>query len=187
MSTLVSHLPEIQDIVMRYGIRTLIETGVGEPKGFASGGLAVAELLGLRGLSCDIDEGSVEAARTRFPEAVVYHGTSTAFLEKMLPLAHGPCFVWLDAHFPGDASVPMWPVWDDLALLRGYERHVIWCDDMQHVRDPENPACKGQRVGVDGWPSDTAHTIAEYKACLADTHVAAIVGTVLRFTPKDRD
>ena len=181
----MSSFREIADLLPYYNIRNLAETGVGTD--ILNGGLAVAEFLSLRAYSCDVVEARCEAAAKRFPSAMIVNAPSTLFIERWGPMIHGPTFWWLDAHL-GDEE-PIWPLWDDLQLLKGRERDIIWCDDIQHIADPLNPACKGQRVGytrADGseWPGDTQHTLAEYIACLSETHDAVVDSTVLKFRPK---
>jgi hypothetical protein len=185
MSTFISRFEEVAELVPYYNLRNLVETGIGTE--LDKGGLAVAELLSLRAYSCDIVPARWNAARARYADAILGLMRSTDFLEQMGPRIHGPTFWWLDAHL-GDEE-PIWPLWDDLQLLKGRERDIIWCDDIQHIADPLNPACKGQRVGytrADGseWPGDTQHTLAEYIACLSETHDAVVDSTVLKFRPK---
>jgi hypothetical protein len=185
VSTLLSAFREIADMVPYYNIRNLAETGIGTD--LANGGLAVAELLSLHAWSCDVVEERCLAASERFQSARIVYETSTEFIRLWGPTIHGPTFWYLDAHLSDDG--PIWPLWDELQLLKGRDRDIIWCDDIQHIADPLNPACKGQRVGytrADGseWPGDTKHTLAEYIACLSETHDAVVDSTVLKFRPK---
>jgi hypothetical protein len=191
MSDLRDFRIDLTAVVRRFGILNLVETGCGVD----SSGLFVAEKFGLRGWSCDVDEECVAAARQKYDGVVngvcASRMGSVEFLQSIVhgPAFLGPTFFWLDAHFPGNSSDgPMWPLWDELQVLRGRCGDVIWCDDMQHVLG-ENPARGTQRVGIDlpdggEWPGDSRHTIAEYMQCFAETHLAEIVDTVLRFTPR---
>lgn len=188
MSDLTDFLPEIKSLQKRFGFGYLVETGTGKN----SHGLRVADAMGLSAYSCDVSEACVENASTMYPEAIVVQMESTAFLRNVCKQSmRESVFFWLDAHF-SDSGVYLWPLFAELETLRDNRdcsRDVIWCDDMQHVADPLNPI-RDQRVGFDlpdgtVWPGDTTHPIVEYVSPFLDTHTALIVGTVLRFTPKE--
>jgi hypothetical protein len=185
MSDLTDYLSELEELVWRHNIVNLVETGIGTD--YDRGGLAMAQRLGLLAFSCDVDPACCRVAGSRFPSAIIGEMESTHFLREIVPRLAGPTFAWLDAHL-SDAGAPLWPLYDDLQVFRERTHDVIWCDDMQHIVDPANPI-KDQRVGYDRpdgttWPGDTEHTLAEYIVCLESTHLAEVVGTVLRFTPK---
>lgn len=190
MSDLIrEHIRELEEIIPRYGIKNIVETGTGED----SSGMKVAVRFRLTGFSCDIFPEYVNRARAMYPLYDIFEGTSLDFLTEVTHWVDGPTLFWMDAHFPQEdpsPKVPMWPLYEELTLLRSIRdcsRDVIWCDDMQHVLDPENPI-HDQAVGIDilggRWPGDSAHMLAEYRELFQATHDAAIVGTVLQFVPK---
>lgn len=188
MSTLMDHFAEIAEMLPYYRFRNLVETGIGTD--LLRGGLAIAQLLELQAYSCDNIPERWTHARQVYPKAILGLMESVDFLRDVTPRIHGPTFFFLDAHL-GTAG-DLWPLYDELktiSTVRDCSYDVVWCDDVQHIADPANPACKGQRVGytrADGtiWPGDTEHTLAEYIACLETTHDAVVDSTVLKFSPK---
>lgn len=185
----VDHLEIVREIILARNIRTIVETGTG-PR---SSGLQTAARYGLAGYSCDVYLPCVEHARSIFPDAVIYHSESLAFLDEVLPQIEGPTFFWLDGHCPTDPDdLPGldFPPYEEIEhikrLKRGYEQDVLWLDDIPMVTDPANPVATPWDVMLAGrrWTGASEHTWAQYMEVLADTHTAQIVGPVLRFEPK---
>lgn len=182
---------ELANLVATRKIRTLVESGTGP----ASSGMEAAKRLGLHGYTCDVYEPCVVRAFQLYPEFDIYHADSLGMLRDCLPKISGPTFFWLDGHCPTDpacAPGPVFPLYDELLLIkeqkRGYERDVLWLDDVSMIADPANPTALEWDVflGATGehWYGEKAHSWDDYLAVFADTHDAEVVGSVLRLTPK---
>ena len=111
----------LQELVKRYGIVNLVETGTGP----SSSGLEAAKRLGLRGYSCDVFRPCVERAAHMYPGSLCFHGESLGFFAHILPTLVGPTFFWLDAHTDEEC-----PVMREIAAInRSPLPHVILVDD----------------------------------------------------------
>ena len=128
--------------VHEYGIRNLVETGTGP----SSSGMEAARSLGLRGYSCDVFGPCVERAREVYPDFTIGHANSLDFFRDILSGIEGPTFFWLDGHCPTDsACLPgdIFPPYEEMLLIKqlkkGYERDVLWLDDMAMVTTSDNP------------------------------------------------
>ena len=181
---------DVMKVVRRFRLKNLVETGTGPH----SSGLEVAANLGLHGYSCDIDPKYCSAARKTHPNFEIYNSDSLTFLANVLPRIAEPTFIWCDAHFANEklnTKLPPWPLYEELKIIRksrDSNRHVIWCDDMQHVLG-DNPI-KDEVVGIDRheenggrWRGDE-RSIQEYVAPFLDSHLCYIEGTILKMEPR---
>ena len=181
----------LKDLVAKYGIVNLVETGTGP----SSSGMEAAARLGLRGYSCDVFWPCVEDERARHPQFTIYHGGSADFFRIILPELEGPTFFWLDGHCPTDqACIPagIFPIYEELTLIRelkrGYERDVVWLDDIAMVDVPDNPLAVHWDVSLAGvrWQGQTDRPFSEYLAVLGETHDWSVdrESCTLRLEPK---
>lgn len=185
---------EVANEVAQRGLRVLVETGTGP----VSSGCDVAKRLGLHAHSCDVYEPCVTRAAQLYPEFDVYYGDSEKMLREILPRITAPTFFWLDGHCPTDPSClpgTIFPAYEELRLIRdlkpGYERDVIWVDDVSMITAEDNPVRAAWDVrlnvpalGDENWHGAGEHTWAEYLAVFADTHDARVDEAVLKLTPK---
>ena len=181
----------LTQLVDRYGIKNLVETGTGPE----SSGLQVADRLGLRGYSCDVYQPCVDAARKRFPDAYLCHGESLGFFSEILPGLEGPTFFWLDGHCPTDLEDlpgPVFPPFEEVQLIKslkqGYESDILWLDDIPMVDVEGNPVRASWDVylGAIGtnWHGAKEHSWQEYMDILKDTHNAFVTDSILRYEPR---
>jgi len=135
----------IGELKSKYNINNFVETGV-----YLGASVEIAYNSGFTSVySCDIDNGHVSNARSKFPHANIFSGDSITFLKELLPSLNGATLFWLDAHFPEFYNFayedPTWkmPLFTELQLIKetkvGYQHDVIMCDDMRVMRHPNNP------------------------------------------------
>lgn len=177
-------------LVKRYGIVNLVETGTGP----ASSGMEAAARLGLQGYSCDVFGPCVERAAQIYPQFTIGHCNSEDFFRAILPRLEGPTFFWLDGHCPTDsACLPgaIWPPFEEMLLIKelkkGYERDVMWLDDIAFVVDPANPWAAKWDVDLRGerWFGDNRKW-SDYLAVFADSHdYTQEFDCILQLTPKE--
>ncbi len=197
MSTAIQPLLEprlfipLANLVTRYGLVNLVETGTGP----ASSGMEAASRLGLHGYTCDVYEPCVLRVASLYPQFDAYHGNSLSMFNEILPKLEGPTFFWLDGHCPTDQTcVPggIFPPFDEMQLIRklkrGFERDVLWLDDIAMIIDPANPVAVSWDVDLRGerWYGENEHKWSEYLAVMADTHDAFIDTQegILKLTPR---
>lgn len=119
-----------------------VETGI-----LDGDGIAVALHYGFdRVYSCDIDPGSLEKAKRRFPQnnVLLTLGDSRDFIRQMSAAISEPAVFWLDAHFPDHAAgdVGEFPLPEELQTLSRRPqvgKDVIICDDMRCIPGDDNP------------------------------------------------
>ena len=176
--------PTVKALVEKYGIKSLVETGVGS----VSSGLVAADALGIQGYGCDIFLPRVEWARARHPNAKVTHDESLHYLRTLLPTIAGPVFFWLDAHFPDMQNFagekvdgPAWPLYQEVEVIRelcpDLSRSVVWCDDLQVITGAEDHLYAQ-------YPQIYDHKPQEYGDPLAATHDFSITEYVMRLEPR---
>lgn len=188
MSDLVhEHGPAVGEAVARYGLKALIETGLGDNPS----GLRAAKAYSLQYHGCDVDPARVANARALDPAGKIEHLESLTYLRQVIPTIDVPVFIWLDAHcaYPAlpESQAPLWPMFEELEIIRDLIKveSVIWIDDIHHNLDPENPAKNYDHQDIPwlNWPGDTRHTMGELYDVLKNTHSHEIVLSTLRFTP----
>lgn len=186
----VADIPEIGPLVAHYGLVNLVETGTGPE----SSALAAAQKNGLCGYSCDVFDRCVSHARETYPAFRVEHKNSVDFLAELLPDLDGPTLFWLDGHLPTSSlCIPggIFPLYEELWLIRtlkhGFEKDVIWCDDVPYITALDNPI-RAHTVNLElpsgFWHGEKAHAWGEYLAIFADTHEVRLVESVLEFIPR---
>jgi hypothetical protein len=185
---------EVANIVAKRGLSVLVETGTGPE----SSGMQVAKRLAMHGYTCDVYEPAAVAASERWPEFDVYHADSATMLKEVLPKIGKPTFFWLDGHCPTDPDcLPggIFPVMDEFLLIKslkaGYERDVIWVDDIPMITSEDNPHRSEWDVylnapGAGRWHGENRYSWAEYLAVFADTHVYRVDESILKLTPKEK-
>lgn len=180
----------LRESIERYEIVNIVETGTGP----SSSGMEAAKRLGLNGYSCDVYAPCVQRAVGLYPTFRIEHSNSIDFLKAILPMLSGGTFFWLDGHCPTDeACIPggVFPLYDEMLLVRqlkkGYERDVIWIDDIPMIIDPANPhawkSAEGLLAGKP-WHGERDHTWEQYLEVFDATHERSIKDLVLRLTPK---
>jgi len=122
-----------------YGCNVYVETGTGRCVTLSKAIPHFAKCY-----SVDMDDTMVQAARDRYPSAVIAHSLSVEALESWLKNDLQPedrVLFFLDAHFPGadfhgaqhDVSVPnAVPLEEELRLIHRYRpncKDLIICDD----------------------------------------------------------
>jgi hypothetical protein len=179
----------LQELVKRYGIVNLVETGTGP----SSSGLEAAKRLGLRGYSCDVFRPCVERAAHMYPGSLCFHGESLGFFAHILPTLVGPTFFWLDGHCPTDQAClpgPIFPPYEEMLMIRslkrGYEHDVLWIDDIAMIDVPDNPTASRWDVDLAGirWQGAKEHSWEDYLSLMAGTHDYEVNDCMLRLTPK---
>lgn len=182
---------QVANLVTKYGIKNLVETGTGPN----SSGMETAKRLGLHGYTCDVLEQNAVKAATQFADFDVYYGDSVSALKDCLPKLVGPTFFWLDAHCPDDpSSLPgaIFPLYDELVLIqelkKDYERDIIWMDDVSMIADPENPLAKewDREFRGEKWIGEKGHLWVDYLSLFAGTHNYGLIfeDGILMLIPK---
>lgn len=197
MTQLDESLMPTRELVKKYNIETLVETGC-----LYGHGLEFGTLFNLKMYTCDIVKQYADECAIKHPTAVVKHADSLDFLKEILPtLGSTRTLFWLDAHFPvkyaklvgaedqiTENEVNRFPEFEEMELIKtlkqDYQNDIIMMDDVWCVDDGVNELY-GNLLPEESY---NRHTVEELSSIFKDTHDCMVVkqySGVLVFTPKN--